>query len=78
MVINFEDVNDNAPQFINSVSPFGRFNFFYREAECHHAVITKLLPTCSFGTIELHSSCLASFHFFVCVNVLMTDQLDKR
>lgn len=24
MVITIEDVNDNAPQFINSVSPFGK------------------------------------------------------
>lgn len=45
MVIDIKDVNDNAPQFINSVSTFGKF-IFYRwhkggEAECCHAVTTK-------------------------------------
>lgn len=60
LVINIEDVNDNAPEFIDSDSLFGKYTF----SDCAKASggmpprrghqVAQLLSTCSFGTIALH------------------------
>lgn len=67
MVITIEDVNDNAPEFIDSDSLFGKFIFADCTRGSHHAVTTKWRNCSLVNLAQLNSSDCALHQFIVCL-----------
>lgn len=65
MVITVEDVNDNAPEFIDSDSLFGEFVFLDRTRVSHHAVTTKWRNCSPLVHLAQFNSTDCALHLFI-------------